>query len=86
LTEEVIMSDDEKMAERLLKLQHMDVCYPTPHPLCVEAAALIRRRVAEKAKLVEAARLFAYLVEGDFYPTKCEVERLRAAIEEVTRE
>ena len=51
-----------------------------------EATAFIRRLVAEKAELVEAARPFAYLVEGDFYPTECEVERLRAAIEEVNRE
>ncbi len=40
----------------------------------------------KQAGLVEAARPFAYLVEGELYPTKCEVERLRAAIEEVNRE
>ena len=51
-----------------------------------EATAFIRRLVAEKAKLAEAARPFAYVNKGEFYPTKREVERLRAAIEEVTRE
>jgi hypothetical protein len=50
------------------------------------AVTLIRRLVAERAKLVEAARPFAYLIEGDLYPTEREVERLRAAIEGVDRE
>jgi ribosomal protein L15E len=45
--------------------------------------AELSRLRAEKAKLVEAARPFAYLWEGDFYPTKCEVKRLRAAIERI---
>lgn len=50
------------------------------------AVTLIRCLVAEKAKLVEAARPFAYLIEGDLYPTERELKRLRAAIEEVNRE
>jgi len=50
------------------------------------AVTLIRCLVAERAKLVEAARPFAYLVKGELYPTEREVERLRAAIEEVNRE
>jgi len=54
--------------------------------LANDGYAEISRLRAERAKLVEAARPVAYLVEGDFYPTKCEVKRLRAAIEEVNRE
>jgi len=82
------MSEVEKIAERLeagaFDFNADGPCWPGDD--MAEATAFIRRLVAEKAELVEAARPFAYLVEGDFYPTKCEVERLRAAIEEVNRE
>jgi hypothetical protein len=76
----------KKMAERL---ESVTLFQSYEYNLALDneaAAALIRRLVAEKAKLVEAARPFACLVEGDFYPTEREVERLRAAIEEVTCE
>ena len=29
------------LVARLRTMQHIDPCYPTPHPLCVEAAAAI---------------------------------------------
>jgi hypothetical protein len=79
------MSEAEKMAERLEERADLGDFGRKPdlRQLDRQAAALIRRLVAEKAKLVEAARPFAYLVEGDFYPTECEVERLRAAIERI---
>jgi hypothetical protein len=79
------MTEAEKMAERLESVTLFQ-SYEYNLALNNEAAALIRRLVAEKAKLVEAARPFAYLMEGDFYPTEREVERLRAAIEEVNHE
>jgi hypothetical protein len=82
------MSNAEKMAERLEKRADLGDFGRKPdlRQLDRQAAALIRRLVAEKAKLVEAARPFAYLMEGELYPTEYEVERPRAAIEEVNRE
>ena len=77
------MTEDEKMAERLEERGKRTPRIWATSDLYYEAAALIRRRVAEKATLVEAARPFAYLIEGELYPTEREVERLRAAIEEV---
>ena len=84
------MSEAEKMASAIeqtyawIMRNDLDVStddIPDDAIFLEDAATLIRRLVAEKAKLVEAARPFAYLAEGDFYPTKCEVERLRATIE-----
>jgi hypothetical protein len=83
--EQTTIPEAEKMAERL---ESVTLFQSYEYNLAInnEAAALIRRLVAEKAKLVEAARPFAYLMKGDFYPTECEVERLRAAIEEVSHD
>jgi hypothetical protein len=82
------MSDAEKAARLCTDLESVTLFQSYEYNLALnnEAAAFIRRLVAGKAKLVEAARPFAYLIEGDFYPTEREVERLRAAIEEVNRE
>lgn len=61
------MPEAEKMAERLLAMQHLDGCYPTPHPLCVEASDMIRAQAAEIERLREAMTPFAELA-GSYDP------------------
>ena len=36
------------IVDRLLALQHFDICYPTPHPTCSAAAAEITRLRKER--------------------------------------
>lgn len=45
--------------ERLRNLQHFDVCYPVPHPLCDRAADELVRLRAENERLREALSFYA---------------------------
>jgi hypothetical protein len=73
LVEQLVIRSESNMAKTLNGIMRVN------NSLHSENEAL---RV-KQARMVEAARPFAYLMEGDFYPTEREVKRLRAAIEEV---
>tara|TARA_R110000868_G_scaffold41899_7_gene142409 strand:- start:131 stop:358 length:228 start_codon:yes stop_codon:yes gene_type:complete len=52
-----------KVSERLLALEHFDKCYPTPHPLCVEAADLLDESEKALREIIAAPVTIAVPVE-----------------------